>query len=527
MKGWATTFILAVLVLLQCPSGAAEWLANDQTLLKQGRFLYQSGQFDQALKPISQVISNNPNLAEAYYWRALCRNSLKETDEALGDLNNAIKLDGNVPTFYVSRGLIFSNQGKYDLAMSDFDAALQIDPSCSEARINKEFCKTEMAGQSALAQKRATDDSGTDEQQERLRTERQLADARKHEQSKNKITVAPAGIEPSRPADKNVNASAGSSDLTSNQTIPALRSGSMRQLTSNGASLEKVAEADDINDVDRPVKDKWALIVGISNFQNPDLNLHYPSKDARDFYDFLTTKGNFSKDHVKLLVDKDATRSNILSLLGDKWLPRVANPDDLVVIYISSHGSSSDLDVGGVNYLLAYDSDVENLYASGLPMQDLTRIIKGRVHSDRVVMILDACHSGAASAESKGLSRGANVNAEEIAQGTGQLVISSSAPNQVSWESKKDQNSVFTKYLIEGLTHNGKDTSLGAAFQYMKDRVQEEVLRERGVLQTPVLRTKWKGKDLVIAAPPVNPRPGLSVNIGTNGEADSKALNAR
>jgi uncharacterized caspase-like protein len=160
-------------------------------------------------------------------------------------------------------------------------------------------------------------------------------------------------------------------------------------------------------------------------------------------------------------------------------------------------------------------------------MQDLTRIIKGRVHSDRVVMILDACHSGAASAESKGLSRGANVNAEEIAQGTGQLVISSSAPNQVSWESKKDQNSVFTKYLIEGLTHNGKDTSLGAAFQYMKDRVQEEVLRERGVLQTPVLRTKWKGKDLVIAAPPVNPRPGLSVNIGTNGEADSKALNAR
>ncbi|WP_421020868.1 caspase family protein, partial [Klebsiella pneumoniae] len=82
-----------------------------------------------------------------------------------------------------------------------------------------------------------------------------------------------------------------------------------------------------------PIKDKWALIVGISKFKNDQLNLRYPSKDAKDFYQFLTTTGNFAPDHVKLLTDKQATRGNILSLLGDKWLPRVANPDDLVVIY--------------------------------------------------------------------------------------------------------------------------------------------------------------------------------------------------
>jgi len=66
-------------------------------------------------------------------------------------------------------------------------------------------------------------------------------------------------------------------------------------------------------------------------------------------------------------------------------------------------------------------------------MQDLTRVIKGRVHSDRVVLILDACHSGAAEPEAKGLVRVKNVDAEAIAQGTGQLVISSSTPSQVSW----------------------------------------------------------------------------------------------
>jgi tetratricopeptide (TPR) repeat protein len=263
----------------------------------------------------------------------------------------------------------------------------------------------------------------------------------------------------------------------------------------------------------RPVRDKWALIVGISNFQDSKLNLKYPAKDAKDFNDYLLKEGNFAPDHVKLLVNEQATRANILSELGDKWLPRVANPDDLVVIYISSHGSASDMDIGGVNYLLAYDSQVDSLYASGLPMQDLTRIIKGRVHSDRVVLVLDACHSGAADPGAKGLFRQGNVDVTEVAQGTGQLVISSSQPSQVSWESKHYQNSVFTRCLIESLKSNGNATTLGEAFNNMKDKVQQEVLSERGVLQTPILKSRWKGNDLRLAAPPVTPRPGLSETL--------------
>jgi len=50
---------------------------------------------------------------------------------------------------------------------------------------------------------------------------------------------------------------------------------------------------------------------------------------------------------VKLLLDDQATRGNILSELGDRWCQNAA-PDDLVLIYFSSHGSSSDMDVGGV-----------------------------------------------------------------------------------------------------------------------------------------------------------------------------------
>lgn len=261
----------------------------------------------------------------------------------------------------------------------------------------------------------------------------------------------------------------------------------------------------------RPVKDKWALVIGISKFQDPKINLKYPSKDAKDFYNYLVGDGQFAKNHVILLTDEKATRANILSVIGDTWLPRVANPDDLVVIYISSHGSPADMDVGGVNYLVAHDTNSECLYATGIPLQDLMRIIKRRVHCDRVVMILDACHSGAASADSKDLYRTGNVDASRMVAGTGQLVIASSKPDQVSWEGKSYENGVFTRHLIDSLKLKGNQTKLGQAFDDMKDKVQQEVLMERGQLQTPELKSQWKGEDLILSIVPTQPRSGIPI----------------
>ena len=273
-----------------------------------------------------------------------------------------------------------------------------------------------------------------------------------------------------------------------------------------------------------PVADKWALVIGVSKFTNPSINLKYPAKDARDFYDFLINKQHFAKDHVGLLLDEKATRENICAMIGDKWLPRVAAPDDLVLIYISSHGSASTMDVGGLNYVVAHNTDVDSLYATGIPLQQLTQMVKSRVHSNRVVIILDACHSGAASADSKGLSVSRNYDAEAIAQGTGQLVLCSSSPAEVSWESKQYNNGVFTKRLMEALAKNGEKTSLSEAYSSLKESVQNEVLRDRGILQTPVLKSSWNGNDLFIGANPTKPRPGLAIPLIISTDTGAKSL---
>ncbi len=258
--------------------------------------------------------------------------------------------------------------------------------------------------------------------------------------------------------------------------------------------------------VNRPVKDKWALVIGISKYAKPELNLKYSDQDAKDFYDYLVNEAHFAKDHVKLMLNEQATQKAILSEMGSKWLPRMVAPDDLLLVFISSHGSSSQMDIQGSNYIVAHDTDPDDLFATGIEMQQLVQVIKARVRSDRVVLVLDACHSGAAKASSKGLARQANYDAAVIAQGTGQLVIASSLPTQASWEHKELPNSVFTRSLIEGLRSNGNATTLAQAFSYLKQKVEDTVLRERGALQTPVLKSVWEGKDLLVAAPPASPR---------------------
>lgn len=282
--------------------------------------------------------------------------------------------------------------------------------------------------------------------------------------------------------------------------------------------------------VNRPIKDKWALVIGISKFADSSINLKYAAKDAQDFKEYLVKEAKFAPDHVRLLIDEQATRENILANLGDKWLPRVANPDDLVLIYVSSHGSPSKVDLQGANYLVAHNTDKNSLYATGVNMQNLVKMIKDRVHSDRIVLMMDACHSGAANTAGKGIFRIGNYSADELAQGSGQLVICSSEPTQTSWESKRYQNGVFTHYLLEGLRQNGGMNKLGQAFKHMQEKVQEEVLRDRGELQRPLLKSKWVGDDLILGASPVAPRVGMEEDQprvqNTNIQANTTASGA-
>ncbi len=280
-------------------------------------------------------------------------------------------------------------------------------------------------------------------------------------------------------------------------------------------------------DINRPVRDKWALVIGIGEFANPKIpRLKYATKDARDFYDYLVKDAHFAPDHVRMLLDKDANQRRILSEFGSKFLARVVKPDDVVVIFFSTHGSPSQMDLRGRSYLVAYDSDPEDLFATGMEMEKILESVQRRVLTDRVVMVLDACHSGTINPNAKGIVRSANFDAAALAEGSGQLVICSSQPDEQSWESRRYQNGVFTRNLLDGL-RSKPDATLSDAFERMKTTVADEVREDHpGARQTPVLHSKWSGNDLIISVLPRAPQ-SLPESVVLDLEPDSAHNNTQ
>jgi tetratricopeptide (TPR) repeat protein len=283
----------------------------------------------------------------------------------------------------------------------------------------------------------------------------------------------------------------------------------------------------------KPVADKWALVVGISNFKDPAINLQFAAKDAMDFRNYLIFEANFKPDHVKLLTDQNATRDAIVGHLGDRWLRKVAGTDDLVVVYISSHGTSARKEIGDANFIVAYETNMSNAVLSGIPMQFFTTGIKDLIDCDRVVIIMDVCHGGAlrertlaaaigGSEEkvqkgSKALVRNPDMFIRTAPSGgtadgglqigSGQIVVASSEADQVSWESKLYPNGVFTRQLIESLRAKGEHTSIQQAYRTMRGRVEQEVLRSRAEIQTPIMVShSWHGGDVYLSVKPAAPR---------------------
>ena len=106
-----------------------------------------------------------------------------------------------------------------------------------------------------------------------------------------------------------------------------------------------------------PIRNRYALVVGVGQFLHGIQPLEFAARDAMNFYQFLTDprRGQFPPGNVTFLTDGNATRSNVGTAL--ERLQRVAGEDDLVVVYMSSHGSPPDKR-GAVN-IVTHDTEVK------------------------------------------------------------------------------------------------------------------------------------------------------------------------
>jgi uncharacterized caspase-like protein len=276
-----------------------------------------------------------------------------------------------------------------------------------------------------------------------------------------------------------------------------------------------------------PLRQKWALVVGISQFQDSSLNLRYTSKDANDLSHVLTDPkyGRFDSANVHVLADAQITMRKLKEELN--WLSRMAGEDDLVVIFLATHGTSRSDDNADVNYIVTSDTDrqsQDSMFGSAMGMAELSDIVRTRIKARRTVILLDTCHSAGATAALKDRASGADfspspASLERIRQGVGRAILTSSQEKEVSFEGAPFENGYFTHFLIEALHENNGMDTIEQLYTYVKEKLPQAVATRsqasRGVrvnsgaaatspeqtTQTPVLSSSQLGEGIVLGAP--------------------------
>ncbi|MCB0535736.1 MAG: caspase family protein, partial [Saprospiraceae bacterium] len=180
-----------------------------------------------------------------------------------------------------------------------------------------------------------------------------------------------------------------------------------------------------------------AVIVGISDYQDEGIPpLRFAHRDALAMADFLqsTSGGNVAPEHIKLLMNKDATRGEVTTAFY--WLDEETQPGDRAIIYFSGHGDTENKFRMPQGYLLAYDAKPSNYMGSGaLRVSDLQLIVQGLSLKDvEVILITDACRAGHLAGSDQGGVIATNEGLAKIF--TNGVKILSCEPAQASLESE-------------------------------------------------------------------------------------------
>ncbi len=174
---------------------------------------------------------------------------------------------------------------------------------------------------------------------------------------------------------------------------------------------------------------------------------------------------------VQLIDDKDSqvrnralyalVKNNILNSLN--WLQQQTekDPEATVFIYYSGHGC---LDESGEYYLIPHETDRVDVTNTALPAAKFNAALQ-QIRAKRLFVVIDSCHAqGMASSKDSinknsrpSLPKGFTQTAlpknfiNELKQGTGRVVFTSSTGNQSSWIRPDGAMSIYTYHFLEAL----------------------------------------------------------------------------
>jgi hypothetical protein len=224
----------------------------------------------------------------------------------------------------------------------------------------------------------------------------------------------------------------------------------------------------------------WLLAVGLSKYQEQEIpSLRFAKTDAeqvRDWFEKQQSAG-VSTDNLRVLFDEQATRENLLTQID--WLRKQAMPEDLVIVYFAGHGApelASDGKGVEAKYLVLYDTNPGKLFATGLPLDELTQRLD-KVKAKTQVVILEACYAGAVGQEVLKGTPTADLEIrprfiQEMGEHGGRVILSASSGSQIAIGSEEVKGGLFTHYLLKAWSEAGNKRLIADCFKQVWDDVR-------------------------------------------------------
>jgi hypothetical protein len=221
---------------------------------------------------------------------------------------------------------------------------------------------------------------------------------------------------------------------------------------------------------DEPTVDKWAVVIGIADYQGIGNDLRYTDDDAVDMYDYLVSVG-YPTGNIKLLLNKKATARNILRAID--WMDgKETKETSECVFFYSGHGSTYD----------GYDDGDTEYRDETIVSSDLYVILDGQLRSKfstfsskKLSFIFDSCYSGGM----------------DDLTASGRVIVTACGETELSYDgSATMQNGVFSFYYISGLyTYD----TIEGAFSYGATLASGYMDDNYDIIMTPQLYDQYSG----------------------------------
>jgi hypothetical protein len=185
-----------------------------------------------------------------------------------------------------------------------------------------------------------------------------------------------------------------------------------------------------------------ALIIGNSDYANPNLKLTNPANDAAAMQRALKAAG------FETIVRLNAKRVDFYRAVDEFSTKIGRDPHAVGLFYYAGHGVQAE----GTNYLIPVDADIQSEADLDANAFDAGRVLRAMktAQNEMNIVILDACRDNPLP-KTRGIERGlARMDAP-----SGTFIAYAAAPGQSAQDGASGTNGVFTGELVKAMSEPG------------------------------------------------------------------------